>query len=325
MPRHVAEPRRQHGLAAAEDARAPPELGATVLLQHLVHASVGEHVARVDEPVEHLRRVLDELLLLFREHVRRELEVKDEIQSIVVVRHHARQAREIEVVLDVGLVHLHEELVATKIAEPGYPRGLLLTAAEIARLLQVGNASTGGARGACKIETHVSSGQRKRRRRFLNRLPCHADRSNALRPPISRLPPSSLLPSESWPALGRLPRLQIFGCTAVLRMSTAGVSAEWRPFYSVFREFLRGISCAFDRSEIRCAFTTEAVRRSVGRSRVPIPLPSSRWLWCSSSWSQSASPFCVIVLSRLRGHRSRSGALERPVALSGRQIGEAFP
>ena len=51
-------------MALAVDARAVAELAVVVLLQHLGDAAVGEDVARVDEAVQHLGRLLDQVRLV---------------------------------------------------------------------------------------------------------------------------------------------------------------------------------------------------------------------------------------------------------------------
>lgn len=126
LPGDVRQPDGQHGLILAVDAGAVPEIALLVFLQHLRDAAVGEDVARVDEAVEHFGRLLDQIALVrVVLQLLVWLEVEDHVKRLSVVRHLLVQPRQVEFVLDVILVHLAEELVASQAAEPRDPRHLL--------------------------------------------------------------------------------------------------------------------------------------------------------------------------------------------------------
>ena len=76
----------------------------------------------VYQPVQHLGRLLDQVGLVgvILELVVR-LQVEDHVQSLSVVGHLLVQPSQVEFVLDVVLVHLAEELVASQTAEPRDP------------------------------------------------------------------------------------------------------------------------------------------------------------------------------------------------------------
>ena len=65
------------------------------------------------------------LLLLLRQLVLNHFNVEYHVERVIVIRHERVQAGQIEVVLDVVLVDLHEELVAAEGAEPCYPGGVV--------------------------------------------------------------------------------------------------------------------------------------------------------------------------------------------------------
>lgn len=69
LPCDVRQPHRQHGLPMTEGSGTPAEVHVLELLVHLVHAGHREHVPRMDQPVQHLSRRLNDFMLVLREVV----------------------------------------------------------------------------------------------------------------------------------------------------------------------------------------------------------------------------------------------------------------
>jgi len=97
-----------------------------VLVEHGRHASASENEASVDEPVEHLRSRLHKWLLVLGDLVVLIIEVQDHVHGILVVWNLGAQPGEIEVILDVILINLHEEFVPLQMAKPLYPCNFLV-------------------------------------------------------------------------------------------------------------------------------------------------------------------------------------------------------
>ena len=95
------------GLPAAKNTGTPAEVHILELVVHRGEAPRGKDEPLVYEAIEHLRRALHELVLLLRQHLLvRRLDVQNEVQSVIVVRNLLVQPAQVELVLDVVLVHL---------------------------------------------------------------------------------------------------------------------------------------------------------------------------------------------------------------------------
>mmetsp|Transcript_1846 Transcript_1846/g.4067 ORF Transcript_1846/g.4067 Transcript_1846/m.4067 type:complete len:202 (-) Transcript_1846:208-813(-) len=127
VPGQVTQSHREDRLTLAEHMGTPPKGCPPVLLVHCVHATVCDYVSGMDETIKHLGCTLHDLLLLLCEGVLHwHLHIQYHVKRIVIVRHQGVEAREIEVILNVVLVHLTEELVATEGAEPRDPGAVLV-------------------------------------------------------------------------------------------------------------------------------------------------------------------------------------------------------
>lgn len=123
----VRQPRRKDVLALTVHSRAPAESADLEFFQHPLHPSVSEDVTRVDEAVQDLCGAFYHLLLLFGQRLaHRHLDIEDHIEGVLVIWHHRRQSRQVEIVLDVVFVHLAEELVASKRDKPRNPGTILV-------------------------------------------------------------------------------------------------------------------------------------------------------------------------------------------------------
>jgi hypothetical protein len=90
-----------------------------------LNASRSEDESGVNETVEHLASGFKHLLIGVR-HIVLVVLVKENRKSGLVVRNKLGQTDEIEVVLDVILIDLHEELVSFQAAEPLNPSGFVV-------------------------------------------------------------------------------------------------------------------------------------------------------------------------------------------------------
>ena len=117
------------------------EVSSLVLLNHLGNASVCQNVSAttqfilsivlerdspsVNKTIEHLSRLLYQVRLvgvIFQFVIR--LQVEDHVQRLPIVRNLLVEAGQVELVLNVVLVHLAEELISSQTTEPRYPGDL---------------------------------------------------------------------------------------------------------------------------------------------------------------------------------------------------------
>lgn len=117
---NVGQSQGQHWLAFAVHSGTVSEVPALIFLNHLGDSAIGENVTSVDEAVEHLGGLLNQvgLVEVDVDFVFVGLEVENHVQRLSVVRHLLVESRQIELVLDVVLVNLAEELIASQPAEP---------------------------------------------------------------------------------------------------------------------------------------------------------------------------------------------------------------
>jgi len=125
LPRHVRQSDGQHGLVLTVNTRAVTKVPSLVLLNHLGNASVCQNVSSVNKTIEHLSRLFYQVRLvgvIFQFVIR--LQVEDHVQRLPVVRNLLVEAGQVELVLNVVLVHLAEELISSQTTEPRYPGDL---------------------------------------------------------------------------------------------------------------------------------------------------------------------------------------------------------
>ena len=99
-----------------------PEIPSLIFFNHLCNASVGQNVSSVYQPIQHLSCLLYQVRLVgvvFKLIIW--LQVQDHVKGLPVVRNLLVQPCQVKLVLNVVLVHLAEELVPTKTAEPRDP------------------------------------------------------------------------------------------------------------------------------------------------------------------------------------------------------------
>jgi len=126
LSRHIRQPDWHHGLVLAIHPGAVAKVTSLVLLNHLGDASVCQNVSCMDQPIEHLGRLLNQVGLVgvvLQLIVR--LQVENHVERLPVVRHLLVQPSEVELVLNVVFIHLAEELISAETAEPRDPGNLL--------------------------------------------------------------------------------------------------------------------------------------------------------------------------------------------------------
>jgi len=104
------------------------KISSLVLFNHLCNASVCQNVSRVYQAIQHLCCLLYQVRLvgvIFKLVIR--LQVQDHVQGLPVVGDLLIQPSQVELVLNVVLIHLAEELVPTQPTEPRDPGYLLRT------------------------------------------------------------------------------------------------------------------------------------------------------------------------------------------------------
>ena len=128
LPRHVGKAHGQTRLPVTHHPRTPTEIARLELLKHARHPSRRNNIARMDQPVQHLRRLLHLRLFPRRKHLvfQRMRPVCEHVQRVVVQRHLRRKTRQVETVRDVVFVDLAEELVPLDATEPRRPRRVLV-------------------------------------------------------------------------------------------------------------------------------------------------------------------------------------------------------
>jgi len=83
----------------------------------------------MDEPIQHLCRTFQHLMLLICQHdFLWGLIVTDHVQGIVIVRYLTAETTKVEVILYIVFIHLAKELVASQATEPANPACFLLLA-----------------------------------------------------------------------------------------------------------------------------------------------------------------------------------------------------
>lgn len=119
---HIREADRQHLVVLAINSWAVSEVALVVLFHHLCNSSICQNISRVNEPVEHLRRLLNQIVLVrvvIQVVIR--LQIQNHIQRLSVMWNLLVKPGEVEFILDVVLVDLAKELVASQTTEPRNP------------------------------------------------------------------------------------------------------------------------------------------------------------------------------------------------------------
>jgi hypothetical protein len=82
---------------------------------------------------------LDEFTILKKKcaHTVRRFNIQNEVKCIIVIWHLATEATEIEVILDVLIINLTKEFIASQATEPGNPRCVLSIRCTHIRLLGI--------------------------------------------------------------------------------------------------------------------------------------------------------------------------------------------
>lgn len=70
-------------------------------------------------------------------HTMRNVNVQNDVQRVVVVRHLRRQTSEVEIVLDEALLHLTEEIISSHSDEPENPRNFVFGCRAIAAVVVI--------------------------------------------------------------------------------------------------------------------------------------------------------------------------------------------